>query len=132
MRYDYVELPFADGEMILNKLRSEYVGTSLHVPALGEAVCDEFEYVDPVDDSVSSAQGIRMTAKDDSFRMIYRLSGTGSSGSTVRVYCERVLRDWQPMPLEEEQRLILEVMHVAIKIARIAEFTGRDKPSLLL
>ena len=49
---------------------------------------DEFEYHDPVDGSVSSHQGIRIYTKDGA-RIIFRLSGTGSSGATIRMYMEK-------------------------------------------
>ena len=49
---------------------------------------DEFEYHDPVDDSISSHQGIRIYTADGS-RIIFRLSGTGSSGATIRMYMEK-------------------------------------------
>ena len=49
---------------------------------------DEFEYHDPIDGSVSSHQGIRIYTKDGA-RIIFRLSGTGSSGATIRMYMEK-------------------------------------------
>ena len=53
---------------------------------------DDFTYVDPVDKSVSQKQGVRFLLSDGS-RVIFRLSGTGSSGATVRVYFERYTND---------------------------------------
>lgn len=52
------------------------------------AKADEFKYVDPVDGSVSDKQGLRFIMSDGS-RVVYRLSGTGSAGATVRVYIEK-------------------------------------------
>lgn len=56
------------------------------------AHADDFEYVDPVDRSVSSKQGIRIRFENGS-RIVYRLSGTGSVGATIRVYIERYEAD---------------------------------------
>ena len=53
---------------------------------------DEFEYHDPVDDSISAHQGIRIYTADGS-RIIFRLSGTGSSGATIRMYMEKYETD---------------------------------------
>ncbi len=56
------------------------------------SVSDEFSYTDPVDHSVSSNQGIRFIFTDGS-RIVYRLSGTGSAGATIRVYIEQYTND---------------------------------------
>lgn len=59
---------------------------------------DEFEYHDPVDDSVSSHQGIRIYTEDGA-RIIFRLSGTGSSGATIRMYMEKYETDPEKLML---------------------------------
>ena len=58
----------------------------------------EFEYHDPVDDSVSSHQGIRIYTEDGA-RIIFRLSGTGSSGATIRMYMEKYETDPEKLML---------------------------------
>jgi len=74
---------------------SEYTETISSTFSLSE--CDEFRYVDPVDGSVSEKQGLRFVMKDGS-RIVYRLSGTGSVGATVRVYIER----YEPDPSQQD------------------------------
>ena len=59
---------------------------------------DEFEYHDPVDGSISSHQGIRIYTEDGA-RIIFRLSGTGSSGATVRMYMEKYEQDPEKLML---------------------------------
>ena len=59
---------------------------------------DEFEYHDPVDGSISSHQGIRIYTEDGA-RIIFRLSGTGSSGATVRMYMEKYEQDPEKLTL---------------------------------
>ena len=85
----------------------------------GRAVdrADVFEYHDPVDGSVSGHQGVRVFL-DDGSRIVYRLSGTGTSGATLRVYLERRIRDGRLLvepaallnaPLSEGARDIAEI-----------------------
>lgn len=62
---------------------------------------DEFEYHDPVDDSVSAHQGIRIFTEDGA-RIIFRLSGTGSSGATIRMYMEKYEQDPERLTLHTE------------------------------
>ncbi|CAI5506931.1 unnamed protein product, partial [Closterium sp. Naga37s-1] len=99
-RYDYEGVD-AEGA---KKLMANLVANQADIPALNTAVKaansaaadvvrgDEFEYKDPVDGSVSSHQGIRFFFADGS-RLIFRLSGTGSVGATIRVYIEQYVAD---------------------------------------
>lgn len=90
---------------------------------------DNFEYVDPVDGSVSKNQGFRIIFMDSS-RIILRLSGTGSSGATVRLYVDcyennaAVLR-------EDAQKVLKPLIEIALKISQMKEFTGRDAPTVI-
>ena len=61
---------------------------------------DDFEYPDPIDGSISKRQGIRISFTDGS-RIVYRLSGTGTGGATVRVYMER----YEPDPAKPRPRI---------------------------
>ena len=58
------------------------------------ATADDFSYTDPIDGSVSVKQGVRVIFKDGS-RLVFRLSGTGSAGATVRLYIESYEADQQ-------------------------------------
>lgn len=92
-RYDYEGVTSEAGDALMTALRAEAkrISASTTPVALGEytvKTADDFEYKDPVDGSVSSKQGIRFIFTDGS-RIIFRLSGTGSSGATIRLYIEQ-------------------------------------------
>lgn len=93
-RYDFEEVD-SDGANKMNEMlremvstkKAEVVGKEL-APGLVVKDADDFAYTDPIDGSVSKKQGIRLLFEDGS-RIIYRLSGTGSHGATVRIYFEQ-------------------------------------------
>ena len=90
---------------------------------------DDFRYVDPVDGSVTEAQGVRITFAEDA-RIVYRLSGTGTAGATLRVYIERyeAARDRLELPVAE---VLAPVVAVARELADIERLTGRAEPSVV-
>ncbi len=90
---------------------------------------DNFEYVDPIDKSVAKKQGIRIFFECGS-RVVFRLSGTGSSGATVRMYVDAFEADpaRQMRPAAEALKPCVDV---AIQIADLKKFTGRDKPTVI-
>jgi phosphoglucomutase len=90
---------------------------------------DDFSYRDPVDESVSTNQGIRILFEGGS-RIVYRLSGTGTEGATLRVYIER----YEPDPAQHDrdtQEALAPLIEAAEKIAAIREHTGRDRPTVI-
>ena len=90
---------------------------------------DDFEYRDPVDGSVSERQGIRITL-DGGARVVYRLSGTGTEGATLRVYVERHEADPSRHGLDT-QAALAGPLCAASAMAGIAEHTGRDAPDVV-
>lgn len=88
---------------------------------------DDFRYIDPVDGSESAHQGVRVNFEDGN-RIVYRLSGTGTTGATLRVYLERYTQDLAALdqPLAS---FIAPVAANAITLARIEEFTGLTAPT---
>merc|ERR1719418_545413 len=87
---------------------------------------DVFEYKDPVDGSVSKNQGVRIIFEDGS-RIIFRLSGTGVAGATVRLYLEK----YEPPSgnLGKHQfEVVKPLAAIALQISKLQEFTGRDAP----
>lgn len=89
VRYDYEGVDKTGAEaMIAHMVKNFSAVTGSSVDGYQIAVADEFEYVDPVDGSVSSHQGVRYLFADGS-RVIFRLSGTAGSGATVRLYLEK-------------------------------------------
>jgi phosphoglucomutase len=90
---------------------------------------DDFRYLDPIDDSVSEKQGIRIGFRDGS-RIVYRLSGTGTEGATLRVYIEA----YEPDPAKHDldtQQALAELIGIANRLASIRERTGRDAPTVI-
>jgi phosphoglucomutase len=93
------------------------------------AAADDFAYTDPVDGSTSAGQGLRVTFEDDS-RVVFRLSGTGTSGATLRVYLERV--EFDPARQDAEtQSVLADLIAAADALAGIKARTGRDKPDVI-
>ncbi|KAJ8447686.1 hypothetical protein Cgig2_031740 [Carnegiea gigantea] len=90
---------------------------------------DEFEYKDPVDSSVSKHQGIRYFFEDGS-RLVFRLSGTGSEGATIRVYIEQYEKD-PAKTGRDSQEALKPLVDVAIKLSKMQEFTGRSEPTVI-
>ena len=90
---------------------------------------DDFAYTDPVDGSVTTRQGIRIVFDDDA-RIVYRLSGTGTEGATLRIYLER----FEPDPLrqgDEMQAALAALIAIAERIAGVRARTGRSAPSVV-
>ncbi|QFY61358.1 alpha-D-glucose phosphate-specific phosphoglucomutase [Rhizobium grahamii] len=90
---------------------------------------DDFAYHDPVDKSVSEHQGIRILFEGGS-RVVFRLSGTGTSGATLRVYVERFEPDSTRHNIETQEALA-DIIAAAETIADIRSRTGRDAPSVI-
>lgn len=90
---------------------------------------DDFSYTDPIDHSVSQKQGVRLGFTDGS-RIVFRLSGTGTQGATLRAYFE----SYEPDPSKQDvevQQALGELISIADQTARIRELTGMDKPTVI-
>merc|ERR1712087_970601 len=90
---------------------------------------DDFEYTDPVDGSVASKQGLRFVFTDGS-RIIFRLSGTGSSGATIRMYIEQFEADPAKQGADAQEALA-GIIRTALDMSKLEEFTGRDAPTVI-
>mmetsp|Transcript_3291 Transcript_3291/g.6171 ORF Transcript_3291/g.6171 Transcript_3291/m.6171 type:complete len:581 (-) Transcript_3291:1613-3355(-) len=92
-------------------------------------LCDNFCYEDPVDGSVAKGQGRRFIFADYS-RLVFRLSGTGSSGATIRMYSEKYEpnEDKQRMDAQEALKPLIEL---ALRVSELKELTGRDAPTVI-
>ena len=92
---------------------------------------DEFAYTDPVDGSYSANQGVRLLFADGS-RVIFRLSGTGSVGATVRMYIERYQPPDDAAALEAETAdALAPLVDLALSLSQVREITGRDEPTVI-
>ena len=127
-RHDYENIDSARANALMEHLRHQLA--SLPGQALGTltvAGADEFTYTDPVDGSVSGRQGIRIFFTDGS-RIIFRLSGTGTVGATLRVYFDR----YDAVRLDMEPQVALQhLIRIADEVADITAFTGLSEPTVV-
>jgi len=129
-RHDYEEVESDRANALVDELRAKLgslPGTS--VRGLKIAKADDFAYHDPVDGSTSEHQGIRILFEGGS-RVVLRLSGTGTSGATLRVYIERYEPDTARHDLDTQEALA-DLIAAADDIAGIKSHTGRNKPSVI-
>ncbi|RZF40858.1 hypothetical protein LSTR_LSTR003368 [Laodelphax striatellus] len=90
---------------------------------------DNFEYLDPIDGSVAKNQGIRIMFTDGS-RLIFRLSGTGSSGATIRLYAESYESDKKVIE-NPASEMLQPIVQLALELSQLQKYTGRDKPTVI-
>jgi len=129
-RHDYEQVATDPAQQLIETLRGRLSG--LHGHRIGEreiAFADDFSYTDPIDGSIAEQQGIRIGFKDGS-RIVFRLSGTGTEGATLRVYLERYEPDPEQQDLEA-QAALADLIGAAEELARIRHFTGRDRPTVI-
>lgn len=140
-RYDYEGVQTGDADHCIDALRARITTfntqqqqnnnyTEALTGGFKLAKVDEFRYVDPVDNSVSDKQGLRFIMSDGS-RIVYRLSGTGSVGATIRVYIEKYEADptKQDIPTAEALK---ELVTIAVhELGQIEKFTGRKEPTVI-
>ncbi len=91
--------------------------------------CDNFSYTDPVDGSTSSKQGLRILF-DDGARIIFRLSGTGTVGATIRIYFEAFEPDKNRHNLDAQSALA-DLIAAASELAELRSRTGRSQPTVI-
>ncbi|ESX80826.1 alpha-D-glucose phosphate-specific phosphoglucomutase [Mesorhizobium sp. M0142] len=129
-RHDYEEVETDRANALVDELRGKLgslPGTSVRGMTIASA--DDFAYHDPVDGSVSKNQGIRVLFEGGS-RVVFRLSGTGTSGATLRLYFERYEPDKSRHDLDTQEALA-DLIAAADDIAGIRSHTGRAKPSVI-
>ena len=129
-RHDYEAVDSDAANAMIEALRGRLdrlAGTDVN--GMRVEMADDFSYHDPVDGSVSSNQGIRVRFEGGS-RVVFRLSGTGTSGATVRVYIER----YEPDPAlhgQDTQQALAPLIAAAEALAGIARHTGRERPTVI-
>src|SRR5918995_5941172 len=129
-RHDYEEVETEGANALMDALRKKLPTLpGQRVGGLTVQSCDDFAYTDPVDQSVTPKQGIRILFREDA-RAVFRLSGTGTSGATLRVYLERFEPDTDRHDLPTAD-VLAPVVQAANEIAEIAARTGRDEPSVI-
>ena len=90
---------------------------------------DNFQYTDPIDQSVTKNQGLRIFFQDGS-RIVMRLSGTGSSGATVRMYVDTYESE-AANQLKSAAEMLAPCIDVALQISQLLKFTGRNEPTVI-
>ena len=129
-RHDYEGIDSGNANQLMEGLRSQL--SSLPGQRLGNYevdYADDFSYTDPVDGSVSKNQGIRIGFTDGS-RIVFRLSGTGTQGATLRLYLE----SYEPDPSQhgaDPQEALAEFIAIAEDVAQIRQYTGMDVPTVI-
>ncbi len=129
-RHDYEALPTEAANGLMQHLKDSF--PSLPGKTFGRysvKVCDDFAYTDPIDGSVSRNQGLRVLFEDGS-RIVFRLSGTGTEGATLRVYLE----SYEPNPSQhglDAQAALGELIAIAGQLSGLKARTGREAPTVI-
>jgi phosphoglucomutase len=129
-RHDYegIKAKAADGLMKGLQERLPQLTGSL-LGGMTVSYADDFSYTDPIDSSISEHQGIRVGFSDGS-RIVFRLSGTGTVGATLRVYLEA----YEPDPgrqQEDPQTVLAPLITIANQLAEITQRTSREAPDVI-
>ncbi|THV21559.1 alpha-D-glucose phosphate-specific phosphoglucomutase [Peteryoungia ipomoeae] len=129
-RHDYEGVDTDQANALVTALRSKLEslpGTKIN--GLTVTAADDFAYHDPIDGSVSKNQGIRILFEGGS-RIVFRLSGTGTSGATLRLYVERYEPDVSRHGIETQEALT-DLIAAAEEIAEIKRYTGMNEPTVI-
>jgi phosphoglucomutase len=129
-RHDYEGMPLAIGDGIMAHLREQlsglvgkgFVGSQV-------SVADDFSYTDPVDGSVSPNQGIRIIFENGS-RIVFRLSGTGTEGATLRIYLERYEPD-ATQHGHDPQEALKDLIELAEQLGEVRNRSGMAAPTVI-
>jgi phosphoglucomutase len=129
-RHDYEDIPADAANGVMQLLHDSFATLKgMQFGHLQVKLCDDFSYTDPVDGSVSTRQGVRIIFTDGS-RIVFRLSGTGTGGATLRLYLESFEPDVSRHHLDAQQ-LLATLISIALKISELRERTGREKPTVI-
>ena len=129
-RHDYEAIDSDIADKLMQNLRAN-TGSLINKEFADYKVslCDDFSYIDPVDNSVTENQGIRILFEDES-RIVFRLSGTGTEGATLRVYIERYVSD-PALHDMDTQTALAELIDIANKVAEIKIRCGREQADVI-
>ena len=129
-RHDYEALPSEAANGVMQHLHASF--NDLPGSKFGRyevKSCDDFSYTDPIDGSVSKGQGIRILFTDGS-RIVFRLSGTGTEGATLRIYLEAYEPNVKQHHLDAQVALA-EMIKIALQISELVERTGQTTPTVV-
>ncbi len=129
-RHDYEAIPSDIAKKLMTDLENQMpslIGQTLADKTVSYA--DNFSYLDPIDNSVSNNQGLRIGFEDGS-RIIFRLSGTGTEGATLRVYIESYESELSQLN-QDTQQALAKLISLADNLAGITDRTGRTEPTVI-
>ncbi|KAK9493638.1 hypothetical protein V1508DRAFT_368971 [Lipomyces doorenjongii] len=130
-RYDYENVDSDGAKKVIDELaekiknKDTFVGSSIGRASVVEA--DDFSYTD-LDGSVSAHQGLYVKF-DDGSRIVVRLSGTGSSGATIRLYIEKHEPDTRLIDVDAQEYL-KENIKLSVEFLKLKEYVGREEPDV--
>ncbi|MES2501010.1 MAG: alpha-D-glucose phosphate-specific phosphoglucomutase [Pseudomonadota bacterium] len=129
-RHDYEAIPTEDANGIMAHIKSQFL--TLPNQTFGRYTvntCDDFSYTDPIDGSISTGQGVRILFNCGS-RIVFRLSGTGTEGATLRIYLEAYDPDIANHHLDAQVALG-EMIQIALSISQLKQRSGREAPTVI-
>lgn len=129
-RHDFEAIPTEAANNVMSHIKAQF--ESLPNQTFGSytvKTCDDFSYHDSIDGSISNNQGVRILFADGS-RIVFRLSGTGTEGATLRIYLEAFEPDSAKQSVDAQVALA-EMIQIALKISQLKEKTGRDTPTVI-
>jgi len=129
-RHDYEGLPSDAAYTLMAHLKVQFGDLpGRRFGAYQVKFCDDFSYTDPIDGSVSTGQGLRIAFEDGS-RIVFRLSGTGTEGATLRIYLEA----FEPDPAkhgQDAQQALAGLIVIANELSELKQRTGREQPTVI-
>ena len=129
-RHDYEAVPTEAAHGLYDRLETmlpSLVGQSFAGQTISGA--DNFSYIDPIDQSVTQGQGLRILL-DDGSRVVIRLSGTGTKGATIRVYLESYVPNTGDLN-QDPQVALADMIDAINDLAEIKQRTGMDQPTVI-
>lgn len=129
-RHDYENIDTDIANALMDHIREQF--SSLGGKEFGEYIvstADDFNYIDSIDGSETSKQGIRIIFTNGS-RIIYRLSGTGTKGSTLRIYIEKYESEISKQS-QDTQVALSDLIKIADDIGEIIKRTGMEQPTVI-
>mmetsp|Transcript_19634 Transcript_19634/g.37155 ORF Transcript_19634/g.37155 Transcript_19634/m.37155 type:complete len:645 (-) Transcript_19634:96-2030(-) len=134
-RYDYENVDSDAANKLVDRIRSEFIDkeiTAADGADIALVSAEEFSYTDPVDGSTASKQGLILgfRVNGDPARVVFRLSGTGSAGATIRMYLEKFEKDVTKHDLSAPTAL-KALADKAVELVEMQSLTGRDSPTVI-
>jgi phosphoglucomutase len=129
-RHDYEAVDALAAEGMMDHLRGQLGGLAgQQIGDFAVALADDFVYTDPVDQTVATKQGVRIVMSDGS-RIVFRLSGTGTEGATIRLYLEKYEADTSRHDIDPQQALA-GLAAIAAQLSDLKARTGREHPTIV-